>query len=102
MLFSCVFSVTNARRRKSFQNWTVLKRYSEFGAMDNAVRALFASHAALIGSLPPLPPKVGNKSAHKWQSEDIKRKGEGVYFCMGHDVGLFLLEGEGHSVYLVL
>ena len=49
---------TNTRRRRSFQNWTVLKRYSEFATLDGQIRQECAGRPSVLASLPALPPKV--------------------------------------------
>jgi len=47
--------VVNARKRKSFQKWTVLKRFAQFFEMDQLVRADFVEQLELLESLPPAP-----------------------------------------------
>ncbi len=50
--------VVNERKRRSFQKWTVLKRFAQFVEMDEALRAAFAHRPDVMSSLPSLPEKV--------------------------------------------
>lgn len=50
-------SVTNEKRRKSFQRWTVLKRFSDVCAFDAALRTALAAQPSALQLLPALPPK---------------------------------------------
>eukprot|EP00455_Lapot_gusevi_P037453 TRINITY_DN4190_c0_g1_i1.p1 TRINITY_DN4190_c0_g1~~TRINITY_DN4190_c0_g1_i1.p1 ORF type:complete len:315 (-),score=43.67 TRINITY_DN4190_c0_g1_i1:164-1108(-) len=53
-------NVVNEKKRKSFSQWTVLKRYGEFAEFDAALRSYLATQVSLshlIPQLPPLPPK---------------------------------------------
>jgi len=45
----------NARKRRSFSKWTVLKRFGQFYEMDCAVRASFAEKLDVLAKLPPPP-----------------------------------------------
>ena len=47
----------NVRQRKSFQKWTVLKRFAAIVEMDEALRLEFASRADVLAQLPPTPEK---------------------------------------------
>ena len=52
VLFQC--DVLNIRKRKTFQNWTVLKRFGQFHDMDTLLREDFKGHA-IVNYLPTLP-----------------------------------------------
>jgi len=47
--------VTNARKRKTYSKWAVLKRFGQFYEMDTAMRADFVGQQAVLDSLPPPP-----------------------------------------------
>jgi len=47
--------VCNARRRKTFSKWTVLKRFGQFYEMDTAMRACFANDPEFLAQLPSPP-----------------------------------------------
>lgn len=49
--------VRNERKRKTFSNWTVLKRFGQFYEMDQALRATFQGDPDFLASLPPPPPR---------------------------------------------
>ncbi len=50
-------NVTNVKRRQSFQQWTVLKRFSDVCALDAALRTALAAQPQVLLELPALPPK---------------------------------------------
>jgi hypothetical protein len=60
LCFICIetSSIVNEKRRKSFQRWTVLKRYSDVCTFDSDLRAAVVNKPALLQQIPPLPPKV--------------------------------------------
>jgi len=47
--------VVNARKRKTFSKWTVLKRFGQFYEMDTAVRVSLEDKPAILETLPPAP-----------------------------------------------
>jgi hypothetical protein len=47
--------VSNARKRKTFSKWTVLKRYVQFYEMDAALREEFADDPEFLETLPQPP-----------------------------------------------
>jgi len=47
--------VVNARKRKTFSKWTVLKRFGQFFDLDAALRADFAEEDELLALLPASP-----------------------------------------------
>lgn len=47
--------VSNARKRKTFSKWTVLKRFGQFFDLDAALRAEYAEDYATLNSLPASP-----------------------------------------------
>jgi len=47
--------VVNARKRKTFSKWTVLKRFTQFYEMDVAVRATLEDQPEVLENLPPPP-----------------------------------------------
>jgi len=47
--------VLNSRKRSTYSEWTVLKRFGQFFDMDFALRESFASNFAVMESLPPPP-----------------------------------------------
>jgi len=47
--------VVNARKRKTFSKWTVLKRFGQFYDMDTLVRASFAENLQVLAAMPPQP-----------------------------------------------
>jgi len=50
--------IFNANQRKSFQEWTVLKRFDEFNRFDNEFReAIITNFPDQLNKIPPLPPK---------------------------------------------
>lgn len=49
--------VTNARLRKTFSKWTVLKRFKQFVEMDDAVRQSFANQPEILETMPAAPSK---------------------------------------------
>lgn len=49
--------VTNERKRKSFQKWTVLKRFQQFADLDSKIREEFVDNLRLLEDLPSLPDK---------------------------------------------
>lgn len=55
--------VQNARKRKTFSKWTVLKRFGQFYEMDSAVRLAFAPHPEILEEL-PAPPARKAKLLH--------------------------------------
>lgn len=50
-------NVTNVKRRQSFQQWTVLKRFSDVCSLDAALRTALAAQPQVLLELPALPPK---------------------------------------------
>lgn len=50
--------VMNERKRKSFQKWTVLKRFQQFYEMDAKIRETFFEKQAVLDSMPALPERV--------------------------------------------
>ena len=49
--------VANAHKRRTFQKWTILKRYGQFFDMDQAVRTEIAHKYDAIAEMPPFPPR---------------------------------------------
>ncbi len=49
--------VSNERKRASFGEWTVLKRFTQFYEMDQKLRAHFENDPLLLSKLPPPPPR---------------------------------------------
>jgi hypothetical protein len=49
--------VMNERKRKSFQKWTVLKRFQQFHDMDEKLRLVFADKQQILDQLPVVPDK---------------------------------------------
>jgi hypothetical protein len=49
--------VVNAHKRRTFQKWTILKRYGQFFDMDQAVRTEIAHKYDAIAEMPPFPPR---------------------------------------------
>lgn len=49
--------VVNVHKRRTFQKWTILKRYGQFYDMDVAVRAELATNAEALAEMPPYPPR---------------------------------------------
>jgi len=47
--------IVNARKRKSFSKWTVLKRFGQFYEMDQAVRISFVDNPEQLAQLPAPP-----------------------------------------------
>ena len=47
--------VSNERKRKSFQKWTVLKRFAQFIEMDDGLREDFAHRPDVLAALPNPP-----------------------------------------------
>lgn len=52
-------NVVNQKKRKTFNSWTVLKRFGQFHEMDHAVRQNLSDKPQVIAQLPPLPPRKG-------------------------------------------
>lgn len=49
--------VVNVRKRRSFQRWTVLKRFAQFIELDEALREAFAHRPDVLDALPLTPEK---------------------------------------------
>jgi hypothetical protein len=49
--------VVNSRKRRSFQRWTVLKRFAQFVELDEQLREAFAHRPDVIDALPLAPEK---------------------------------------------
>jgi len=50
--------VMNVRKRRTFQKWTVLKRFSQFSELNDVLRAEFANDESVLSSLPASPSRA--------------------------------------------
>ena len=55
ILYQC--DVINEHKRRTFQKWTILKRYGQFYDMDCAVREALQFKPAALAEMPPFPPR---------------------------------------------
>ncbi|MES1909124.1 MAG: hypothetical protein MHM6MM_001925 [Cercozoa sp. M6MM] len=66
--------VSNANKRQSFGQWTVLKRYTQFFAMDEKLRADFRLDVEFLQTMPQLPPRRPKMLSDHMDSEFIEQR----------------------------
>jgi PX domain len=66
--------VSNARKRKTFSKWTVLKRFGQFYEMDTEVRASFAEEKEFLDTLPCAPERKPKLLADHMDSTFIEER----------------------------
>lgn len=65
---------SNVRKRKSFSNWTVLKRFGQFFVMDSKLREDLINNADVLAALPNPPPRKAKLWYDHMDSEFIEER----------------------------